>query len=342
MSYYDKYQKYKMKYLELKKLSLNTTTTKINLSECSKDGKTFISLICTHSARLRCFMMDIVKDVMIKLLNENKVKEIRFKNVCILEMKIDCSGASLKMVFSGFITKENRKGIYFTIGKNYDNDFLDGDIIFPELNISLTSLKLNQEIIKNNTFIFYIIRHGEGFHNVAKISQKVMGAIKGIVTENKLQDALLTDKGKKDAAGAGEKLREMIGNKKIDFLFASKLRRTRETLKNIIGNNNFSYESQLPNNIIILPCSHELEFKDGGNCDENQSIFNNPENTQKCYNDGNFSSINEELCDNITLSTGKPILINWNIYTNYKKDKNKKCSNTNMIKEAIEYIIKNK
>ena len=87
--------------------------------------------------------------------------------------------------------------------------------------------------------------------------------------------------------------------------------------------------------LIVLPCAHELNYKKDGKCDgkqfltANENIMNCDSSRPECQTEG-----------------GKEV--NWDIYTRFyngtrtKSNSGKqKCRNTDMIKQAIEYIKKN-
>ena len=128
-------------------------------------------------------------------------------------------------------------------------------------------------------------------------------------------------------------LLENIGSQSINFIFASDLSRTHQTMGLIISKIKTNI---LNNKIIILPCSHELSYTKKSNCDYGTSYFNTPnENISTCNLDKQF--INN--CNKIY-----NIPIDWDYYVSYyngtrKNSKNKKnCSDINMIELSIEYI----
>ena len=330
MSYYKKYIKYKTKYLHLKEIRALHGGTETN--------REIVSLLCTHSARLRCFLTYVAKDIIEELNKKFGVKEIRFKNVSVTKMTITKDGCILNMTFSGFIAEKKRKGVYFTTGKDTDKNFKEGDVIFPTLNFSLDKLNLNKQLIGDKTYVFYIIRHGEGIHNVASTQQKVGAFIKGLIptVKSEFKDSSLTPKGVEDAKEVGKILFDLLEKKHIDYIFSSKLKRTRETLKYLLEP---VPRDQYPFQIIILPCSHELEFRKDGNCDANTPIITNPENMENCYDKIKKTGSDKEDCSSVTISKEKPLLVDWNNFIFYD-EKKKKCSDTNMIKEAIEIINK--
>ena len=87
--------------------------------------------------------------------------------------------------------------------------------------------------------------------------------------------------------------------------------------------------------LIVLPCAHELNYKKDGKCDgkqfltANENIMNCDSSRPECQKEG-----------------GKEV--NWDIYTRFyngtrtkSNSEKQKCRNTDMIKQAIEYIKKN-
>jgi len=317
-----KYLKYKFKYLNLKNKNLNEKVNMENTENMvGSNLETCNSLIVTHNSRLRCFLEDVAGDFFkeyIALISKNinkhntgKIKnidEIRFKNCCILKICFQKDKVSIEMIYEGVVN--NRKnGYYFT-----NNLYSMVDIPFLKIdNIPLSKFNLSEGDLKKN-YNFYVVRHGEGTHNINKSIIKIE------------RDPILTDDGKKQAIGAGKILdKEKI---KFDYLFSSKLFRTRETIAGIM--NEIDKNSKL--NIIILPCSHELNFFKNGKCDSN--------NKGKPVAFENTTSCNVQTC-----SIDKPnkcciignFISDWTYYNTFYKE-NKHCSDTNMFKLAIEYI----
>ena len=336
-----KYLKYKFKYLNLKNKNLNELENMENIENMvnienienmvnmknienmvGSNLETCNSLIVTHNSRLRCFLEDVAGDFFkeyIALISKNlnkhntgKIKnidEIRFKNCCILKICFQKDKVSIEMIYEGVVNNRKKTGYYFT-----NNLYSMVDIPFLKIdNIPLSKFNLSEGDLKKN-YNFYIVRHGEGTHNINKNIIKIE------------RDPVLTVEGNKQAIDAGKILAKE--NIKFDYLFSSKLFRTRETIAGIM--NEIDKNSKL--NIIILPCSHELNFFKNGKCDSN--------NKGKPIAFENTTSCNVQTC-----SIDKPnkcciignFISDWTYYNTFYKE-NKHCSDTNMFKLAIEYI----
>ena len=301
-----KYLKYKIKYLELK--------SKIG------GGSTYNNLLVTHNSRLRCFLEDIgLMSIIKKKYAIDSKTEIRFKNCSILKISLtqNSTDFTIEMVYEGFVNK--RKGIYFVTSNDPINKT---DLIFPKETISLSKLGINSSKIVNN-YNFYVVRHGEGSHNVVQYI-------------NLNTDTQLTNKGIDQAKIAGNELAKFLNkdNSKINFLFSSKLYRTRETLSIMVDqidilNKDKNLEKK---DIIILPCSHELSYYQDGNCDiKSRNVAIPPENIT--------------LCNVTTCSIDKPSkcckvanhISDWSFYNSFYKDGNH-CADTNMFKLSINII----
>jgi len=172
----------------------------------------------------------------------------------------------------------------------YKQNIEENEIKFNPIsnsNILDIGLNLKPEDMSDHIYTFYLVRHGDGIHNKAKADGK-----KGIFGPN-LIDAELTLDGKSQAIEAGNKLKSLLGHTPIDYLFASDLKRTRQTLEGVLGQGILL--SNPKSNVIILPCSHELDYKKNS-CDGNQPNIFSAENKTSC----NTTNV---ICD----STGKKI-----------------------------------
>ena len=378
--FYIKYIKYKNKYTNLKnKIGIEQQQIGIEQQQIGIENKT--GILVTHNARLRCFLDDFFPDVVNKLLehaNNNldknlKIKEIRFKNSCVLELSVTNPTQNtksnnqdykdqqiiveIKMCYEGNVEKR-KNGKYFVVSnenefvldlinstsiENYKSNLekqINGtnilkdsnghiDIIFPHIKINLYNMmNLFEKFPKfpalpkpNTKYRLFIIRHGESEHNVSKINIKM--------------DTGLTNSGKTETKIAGKKLIEyLIYNKiSVNNYFSSHLKRTRETLSIIdleFRENKYFEQSStpLPNEIIVLPCSHELSYTHG-NCDLSNAYKPIPPENQKICSTNNYSCKHNDLCCNIN-----GLHINWNFYNDFYKN-NYHCRNTNIISEII-------
>ncbi len=135
----------------------------------------------------------------------------------------------------------------------------------------------------------------------------------------------------------------------IKNIFVSDLKRTRQTLQNILigmfESNNLLKLGKSQNNdkinVYILPCSHELAYP---KCD-NSNIPGAVENTMNC----SISDINADtICKKLTVKD-RTIIFDWNKYiefygkgTRTKPGSKRQCKESNMISLAIDEFITNK
>jgi len=191
-----------------------------------------------------------------------------------------------------------------------------------------------KNILENRTFNYYIIRHGDGYHNNASFLKKIYS--------DKIRDALLTDDGIKQTRNASEKLIELLKGKKINYLFASDLKRTIQTMSELLKKSMYEFNKNtygviLTNNIInILSCAHELNYiKDSkGNCDNNQGYLPS-ENKSKCTDITKIEITNFEIeeCPKVI----DKFLVNWTYYDKfYKGTRNNKSIYQDTDKKLID------
>ena len=223
-------------------------------------------------------------------------------------------------------------------------------------------LKIPISNLRGNRFVFYIVRHGQGEHNVKNrfgFSQ----------TLGLKRDTPVTDIGLQQAIQAGKALRDILSEyrEKIDYYFASDLERTRQTLLNVyaglykrndeIQGMEISEESQQtqqkprPSKIIILPCAHE-PYSPGsgdGDCDDYaaKSSWLSKKSARENYPKCTIDAIDSRVpgCGSID---GVPL--DWTFYLQFYGDQirsqtiissegRRYCRDTTMISTAIEYIL---
>ena len=135
----------------------------------------------------------------------------------------------------------------------------------------------------------------------------------------------------------------------IKNIFVSDLKRTRQTLQNILlgmfESNNLLILGDAQNNnkifVSILPCSHELAYP---KCD-NSNMPGAVENTMNC----SVSDINADTaCKKLTIKD-RTIIFDWTRYiefygrgTRTKPGSKRQCKETNMISLAMDEFITNK
>jgi len=214
------------------------------------------------------------------------------------------------------------------INNNYADGIQNGgykEIDFPEIEIPsmgsdklsynnfkllLNIFNINEKIeFKNMEYVFYLITDGQAEHNLYTWKHKISKFIKPDNPDN--PDTELTVEGRKQATNAGKALLDILPeNGKLftpndlkDFtLFLSDLRRTHQTLLEILNILNFKSKKLLDfetkqrekvkkvnttknipesnDNTIsliayVLPCSHELKYINGkvANCDNDNSTI---------------------------------------------------------------------
>ena len=329
--YKQKYLKYKAKYLELQE--------QLGGEDGDEPGNTNEPLIrkyllCTHNSRIRCLIKRYFSE-------SNDINKIKFKNCAIFKLSISFKNddINLKLVYGGDVDKKKlEKHKYFVPVKDHKNE-----VEFKTVNCKKTILlgKDEDEYHKiTNDIEIYIIRHGEGEHNVGSFIKK-----------HSQKDPSLTAKGIEQASnGAKTYIKDYVlknnnNNNSLQFnkLFASKLYRTWETLINVLDDD---MTNDTNKKIIILPCSHELAYKPGkdGNCDANQRLggivpWTSPENIDKCSKNQKktqCTKIEIEIKEN---NKNLTYTIDWDYYNTFYKS-TQKCRETNMIIEMIN-IIKN-
>lgn len=131
----------------------------------------------------------------------------------------------------------------------------------------------------------YIVRHGEGTHNVSE----------------KTLDPVLTDSGKEQAKRSGDTVRHI----QFDTVFCSNLHRTRET---------FTYMG-LPNKeMVVLPCIHELSIGTDGSKRQALSSFFSKENKAVC-GDKEIKNCAKDCCEIAGIK------VDWRVYSQFYAEK---------------------
>jgi hypothetical protein len=371
-------------------MSTTITETKPVITETKpviiETKKKVVSLILTHQARIRCLLDMIikgkrsekkegfigkiiknrklnnsiiaVKNTINRTFNKNPVQyeyqekeeEIRFKNCSILRLCVNKeTGLCLQLVYGGELDPSEGKGgrIYYIANESERTpESIVTEVVFDNINAGLNRLDLTgKDFAKGiDEYVFYIGRHGQAEHNL-----KYATHLK--------TDTDVTVLGQQQAISAGKNLMKILKDvfkEDINYVFASDLIRTRQTIQNILyGMNTYQNKKQqnfFPKEIIILPCSHELKYNSKGICDKPPSFLSlkigTKENDPKCSKTTNCVDNNidnpKSDCNHITLKMfgDKEIPLNWDFYfeKNGNKMRNMDCSKTNMIKLAIEYI----
>jgi len=265
--------------------------------------------------------------------------EIRMKNCAILRFVINKVGIDIKMVYGGELdpkeTDKAGRDYYIAEGEKSSNS-VTGEIIFEQKQYPLNKLKLTNDDLFDLEYVFYIIRHGQGIHNLPYATHMVI-------------DTDVTPLGKQQAINGGKRLYELMkqyGDVQLNNTFASDLVRTRQTIVGLYqGIRSMDSNFKFPQTIILLPCSHELKYSKKGNCDKESSFFKigTRENDPKCSNTAvlpqNKISNTTSECYQVGFGNEK-FMLDWSKYMMYNKNQMRKmdCSVTNMIKIAMEII----
>lgn len=296
-----------------------------------------VSIIATHNARIRCLLDKILKsEEQFNQLSyrDDDEEEVRIKNCAIIRLVINHTGVKLTMEYEGELDPDEKKSSkrkYYITEKQEtkENEVVFNQVFYNEF--KLDTLQIKSDDLNNNEYVFYIVRHGQGVHNLAWATHMVL-------------DTDVTPLGKEQALKAGEQLYTIMNQNgdTLNYTFASDLVRTRQPIIGLYeGINTNDNKFKPPDSIIILPCSHELKFVEG-NCDSKKESFKigTRENDSKCSIQDKYTE-----CKVIKLYN-TDIEIDWSQYMdeNYNNGiiRNMDCSNTNMIKIAIEIINKQK
>ena len=271
-------------------------------------SKVFISLIVSHNYRMQCLLRHF------KFISAKNSKK-NFKNCAILKLTVMKNETTISLIYEGE-SQDNKS--YYTAS----------DLV-KKINKSIKN-----NIKNNDIYIFYIVRHGMGTHNLPN-------------SYHMEYNTQLTEEGIQQATGAGIFFEKYLlrNDQKIDHYFTSDLQRTRQTLSHIlkafylIKNNN---KTKFNNILIatILPCSNEVHVDLNGECNKGNLLINGYENYPGCtlQNISNpYSECNNIKMDNFIIS------FNWRIYLNFYNQtmrtiRSKKCNGNNMLLCAINFI----
>ena len=313
--------------------------------------KKIVSLIASHNSRIQCFL---------DKLNPNTTKT-RFQNCAIIRLSLTENSVNLELVYSGELSEKEKSKLSKSMLYYTTPDKLGQDGLIPFQSWTRSSkyvvdmLNLNIDELKDKTYVFYIVRHGQGKHN-KQINLKLAKFSSTLGLES---DTRVTNIGENQAYNSGLALNNILKIKEeiINYWFASDLVRTRQTIVEIIRGLNIIK----PSEIVILPCSSEINTSGTGkgDCDLVSATtlsFSKfaMENYPKCVLDDIENKNDVKGCNNI-----EGIPINWKFYLTFYGGKmrsqndrvfltmnrsspyKQQCRNTNMISMAI-FFINNK
>ena len=281
----------------------------------------------------------------------------RFKNGSVLRCIITHDEIKFDLLVEGEIDERKPKYVYYVKSENVWNDAgaLEGKYkvtAFDPIVLTNTTYPIG----KDDTYVFYIVRHGQATHNILEgMTQKMGSVLSG------QKDTTLTLEGSHQAKRSGAEFAKLFVDKDDNtvyqdeniglapkYIFTSDLRRTRLTaqyfLNSLTGNiSNSNMAERIIENTqkykwFVLPCAHELAFVNDGYCDGVQNpLPTPPENQMTCNGKNNKCGL-----------TTENYAINWKPYTNFYGSSTRsnicrgcgarKCRDTDMIKEAITII----
>jgi broad specificity phosphatase PhoE len=304
-TYFEKYVIYKTRYIELKKKSTQNPNIK------------HVILVATHSYRLQCILNRL------RIMSTNKKMNgiKRFKNCAIVRIFRNYDeNTYVELFFEGIYDGPLDKTDKSHFEKKDTQNFL---------------FKIeNKDYTIPNDVEIYLIRHGEGEHNIATGEQKH-------TLNDTLKDAKLTYNGNKQARTAGDKLNSYFSIRKFKptyYFCASDLSRTQETIANIKYVLNKANKGEKENPIYIIPCIHEITPNvraignaTEDNCDDIKKLA--PKTS--IYN---ITSCSIDKCKEISINingTKHTTRLDWTKYTSRDT-----CSSHNIINNILAIIKK--
>ena len=353
--------------------------------------RTYTSLIVSHQARIRCLMhmygIGILSEpettrssleepllprqqsipgdgrIVVGGGGAKTGQVASFKNAAVLRLVITRATISASLVVSGIIdAKEDKPGYTYFVRPD---EIGSSNVSYTEIPFSDTSVdnRFYPEV-GNDTYEFYLVRHGQADHNI----------LKGVSKAFSSKDTSVTDLGAQQAIQTGKRLSDLIENTPEYgmplFLFGSDLKRTRQTMIHIIRAFPSVSEDEMGDGekIIILPCAHELKYStSSGKCDAGQGMMPTPnENISTCTREACSSDgwVNRSHKSRLSMNTSarskgqrQPYDNDWSAYYDFynnatratrkwlptcltcaKKPAGNRCRDTDMIKEAIKSV----
>jgi phosphohistidine phosphatase SixA len=278
-------------------------------------------------------------------LNPNSSKMYKFMNTAIVKMEVTHSSITLELVYNGEIgeSEHKPKNKYFVrpvspgtasdfAGRVAKKDFQTVD--FPPLVLSNHMFDMPDVSGQSgqSTYTFYIVRHGQGAHNVVSSSGKLGMVFSG--SSKSITDPSLTELGQQQAGRSGAALSALLGGSlsNVKYMFVSDLKRTHQTMRALCN----QVQANAQYIMTVLPCSHEFGTYVG--------------NGQKC-DGGQYPAITPENNTSYVIKPG-PVTdtvynsdVDWSVYTKFydgtrssSGPNHKQCRDNNMISTATNLI----
>ena len=288
-------------------------------------------LFVTHQARLKCLFNEFM--------NPNRIQDLipyRFMNGCVLRLTLMYDTMELSLVDNGEID-ESKPGYIFYVKPDVNEPDVNYTqprqppkessyriITFRDISVDTPS-SIQEYMSPTLKIVYYLIRHGQGTHNVTSGTTKKYNQVFGEA------DAELTNIGIQQASDVGDKLAVLLKDSNtVDHIFVSDLIRTQQTAATIYKQLS-SKEVNVTKRLVVIPCSHELTYSRQG-CDGNQWSVPR-ENMTKC--------IQIKDCQKIVYD----IPVDWSVYnafyngTRRSRTSDNKCRTTNMIVSSVAYSV---
>jgi len=285
------------------------------------------AFISSHDNRIQCLLNSLLR-----------LKNCAILKVSLIDYKSNNNYYKIKMIYEGEIEGEieGEKADTFWILKSFNKNY----------NYNIYNKDISKFLFKNQLTIF-IIRHGQGIHNIDINKRKIL-EIKDFFSSfftlnnnyninHQFFDANLTSIGIKQSINAGKVLKQYLLKKyKVNninqilnnnyIICASKLYRTQQTIlyimSEIININNIK--------IFILPCINEISI-----IDNNGMCSNNNFKDRLSYE-------NQTLCDNKNKRLKNKCIdnkiIDWSYYDSLLKKTKNSCINKNIIESVLKFI----
>ena len=206
-----------------------------------------------------------IKDIKTNFFDGGEIAS--FMNCAILKIHMDGKRVTIELVYQGELDEDKGNRRYFVTQNNNTLSTNIKQVEFKKITLPLENTILSHFAGKRE-YTFYLMRHGQGDHNVRTGLLKKATAVFGI------GNTTLTQTGINQAIKAAKALD--LNPTTINYLFTSDLKRTRETLayfymqlcielinKNIKTNktNKTNKPIEINKTFYILPCSHELAYE---------------------------------------------------------------------------------
>lgn len=286
-------------------------------------------LFVTHQARLKCLFNEFM--------NPGRIQDLipyRFMNGCVLRLTVMYDTMELSLADNGKID-ESKPGYIFYVKPDVNEPEINYTeprqppnasyriITFRDIRVDTPS-SIKEYMNPTSKMVYYLIRHGQGTHNVTSGATKKYNQVFGEA------DAELTNVGIQQASEVGDKLAELLKQSNtVNYIFVSDLIRTQQTAATLCKQLSAQNVS-IPKTLVVIPCSHELTYSRQG-CDGNQWSVPK-ENMTKC--------IQIKDCQRMVYD----IPVDWSVYnafyngTRRSRTSENKCRNTNMIVSSLAYM----